>query len=117
MPFEPSLPSPVSLDDFRCPTCGARQALADTCRRCKCDLSLVVAVQQRRQTLRRQCLLRLGQQRGEAAVHAAEELHALAPDADSTRLLAIAHLACGDWAHALKMLVIPCRESVGTVRG
>ena len=43
--------------------------------------------------------------KGEAAVQAAEELHALAPDADSTRLLAVAHLACGDYAQALKLLV------------
>ena len=113
--LSPATPAP--LDDFRCPTCGARQGLAETCRRCKCDLSLVVAVQRRRQTLRRQCLLRLRQQQGEAAVQAAEELHALAPDADSTRLLAVAHLACGDYAQALKMIGIACRESVCTVRG
>jgi hypothetical protein len=95
----------VPFQDFRCPTCGARQGLAETCRRCKCDLSLVVAVQRRRQTLRRQCLLRLGRQQGEAALQAAEELHALAPDADSTRLLAVAHLACGDYAYAMRTLM------------
>ena len=100
--FSPQIHAEV--DDFRCPTCGARQELMETCRRCKCDLSLVVAVQQRRQTLRRQCLQRLAHQQNEAAVQAAEELHALAPDADSTRLLAVAHLACGDYAQALKLL-------------
>lgn len=104
MPFEPSLPAPVALDDFRCPTCGARQVLADTCRRCKCDLSLVVAVQRRRRALRRQCLQRLGQQQTAAAVQAAEELYALAPDADSTRLLAVTQLASGDFPRALQTL-------------
>ena len=101
---DPNSSTTVPLDDFRCPTCGARQALAETCRRCKCDLSLVVAVQRRRHTLRRQCLQRLRKRQGWAAVQAAEELHALAPDADSTRLLAVAHLACGDYAQALKLL-------------
>ena len=46
MDQEPSPATQAPLDDFRCPTCGARQGLAETCRRCKCDLSLVVAVQQ-----------------------------------------------------------------------
>lgn len=104
MDLEPNPATHPPLDDFRCPTCGARQGLAEICRRCKCDLSLVVVVQRRLQTLRQQCLLQLGQQQGEAAVQAAEELHALAPDADSTRLLAVARLACGDYAQALKML-------------
>jgi len=97
-------PPPASFADFRCPTCGARQVLTDTCRRCKCDLSLVVALHRRRVTLRRQCLQRLGRQQGSAAVRAAEELHALAPDADSTRLLAVARLASGDFAGALRTL-------------
>lgn len=105
MDQDPSLAPQAPLDGFRCPTCGARQGLAETCRRCKCDLSLIVAVQRRRQTLRRQCLQRLHQQQGQAAVQAAEELHALAPDAASIRLLAVAHLACGDYAHALRTLV------------
>jgi hypothetical protein len=75
--------------------------LAEICRRCKCDLSLVVAVQRRRQTLRRQCLHRLREQQGEAALQAAEELYAWSPDTDSKRLLAVAQLACGDYIHAL----------------
>jgi hypothetical protein len=105
MEQDPSPATQAPLEDFRCPTCGARQGLTETCRRCKCDLSLVVAVQRRRHTLRRQCLQRLRQRHGRAAVQAAEELHALAPDADSARLLAVAHLACGDYAQALKLLV------------
>ncbi len=106
MDLESTPASQAPPGDFRCPTCGARQELMETCRRCKCDLSLVVAVQQRRQMLRRQCLQRLAHQQNDAAVQAAAELHALAPDADSTRLLAVAHLASGDYAHALQMLAI-----------
>jgi hypothetical protein len=79
--------------------------LADVCRRCKCDLSLVAAVHRRREMLRRQCLRRLGSQQAEAAVPTAEQLHTLAPDADSARLLAVAHLLCGDYPRALRTLV------------
>jgi hypothetical protein len=91
--------------DFRCPTCGARQALDDICRRCRCDLSLVVAIHRRRTLLRRQCLLCIRRQQPEAALLAAEQLHALAPDADSARLLGIAHLLDGDFTHALQTLI------------
>jgi hypothetical protein len=117
MDQEPSPATQAPLDEMCCPTCGARQAVAEICRRCKCDLSLVVAVQRRRQTLRRQCLRWLARQQGQAAIQAAEELHALAPDADSTRLLAVAHLASGDYAHALGMLMTACGASVAAARG
>jgi len=99
-------PIPASAShDFRCPTCGARQGLGDICRRCKCDLSLVVAVHRRREVLRRQCLRWLGSRQAEAALPTAEQLYALAPDADSARLLAVAQLACGDYPRALRTLV------------
>lgn len=98
------LQAPAANNDFRCPTCAARQTLADVCRRCKCDLSLVVAVHHRRDALRRQCLRLLRQQQPEAALRAAEQLHALAPDADSNRLLAVAHLMCGQYSHALRIV-------------
>lgn len=94
-------PSSADSNGFRCPTCGARQDLSPTCRRCKCDLSLVVAAHRRRQALRRQCLLEIGRRRGPAARQAADELYRLAPDADSARLLAVAHLLCGDYVGAL----------------
>lgn len=98
-------PLPTSvLGELRCPTCGARQVVADVCRRCKCDLSLVVAAHRRRNELRTQCLAELRRHRPESALRAAGELHALAPDADSTRLLAIAHLLHGDYAAAVQML-------------
>lgn len=93
------------LDPFRCPTCGARQELADVCRRCKCDLSLVVAVHRRRAVLYRRCLRHLGQEPPRAALRAAQQLHALAPDAASARLLGVAQLQCGDFPRALQTLL------------
>lgn len=104
-PMPQNLPPLGEPDNFRCPTCGARQELAEVCRRCKCDLSLVVAVHRRRALLYRQCLWRLGQQQPRAALLAAQQLHALAPDAASARLLDIAHLQCGDFPRALQILL------------
>ena len=105
MDQEPSPATQAPLDDMRCPTCGARQALAEICRRCKCDLSLTVAAHRRRSQLRTRCLVQLRAGQPDAALRAANELHALAPDADSIRLLAIAHLLHGDYAAAVRTLV------------
>jgi len=90
--------------ELRCPTCGARQGWADICRRCKCDLSLVVAAHRRRRQLRAQCLGWMRSHRPDAALRTASELHALAPDADSLRLLAVARLLHGSHADALQTL-------------
>ncbi len=98
---ESSATKPAS-DEFRCPTCGARQSWADVCRRCKCDLSLVVAGHRRRSSLRDEYLIQLRRQRADEAVRAANELHALAPDDESLRLRAVAHLLRGDFAAALQ---------------
>mgnify|MGYP001084846287 CR=1 FL=1 len=99
----PPAPEPAP-DDFRCPTCGARQGWSDVCRRCKCDLSLAVAAHRRRSQLRTRCLAQLRAGQLEAALRAAGELHALAPDADSLRLLAVARLLQGDYAAAIETL-------------
>ncbi len=90
--------------ELQCPTCGARQGWADICRRCKCDLSLVVAAHRRRRQLRAQCLGWMRSHRLDAALRTASELHALAPDADSLRLLAVARLLHGSYAGALQTL-------------
>ena len=40
----PEPPKPVGAPpSFQCPTCGAAQSPSPECRRCRCDLSLVVA--------------------------------------------------------------------------
>ena len=104
MDQDPFLPPAGVPDEFRCPTCGAQQVWADVCRRCKCDLSLVVAAHRRRHQLRAGCLDELRRQRPDAALRTASALHTLAPDADSARLLAVAHLLHGDYAAAVQVL-------------
>ncbi|NLF70444.1 MAG: hypothetical protein GX575_15535 [Candidatus Anammoximicrobium sp.] len=99
----PPAPEPAP-GQFRCPTCGARQDWSDVCRRCKCDLSLTVAAHRRRSQLRTRCLAHLRADRLDAALSAATELHALTPDDDATRLLAVARLLHGDYAAALQLL-------------
>ena len=104
MDQEPPPAQEAASHEFRCPTCGARQSWADVCRRCKCDLTLAVAAQRRRSVLRARCLVQLRARQPGAALRAASELHALAPDADSLRLLAVSHLLHGDYAAAVQTL-------------
>lgn len=90
-------------DELRCPTCGARQVWSDTCRRCKCDLSLVHQVQRRLRTLRRRCLSQLRDQQLEASLDTAKQCCELSAEAANTRLLALCHLLNGNWAMALEL--------------
>lgn len=92
----------VSWDLLRCPTCGARQAWADTCRRCKCDLRLLRAAAGAFERHRRLCLQLLNSGAPEAALRHARSCHRLNPCTESNRLLAICHLLRGDWADAYK---------------
>jgi hypothetical protein len=85
---------------LRCPCCRATGLVGVACRRCKADLSPLLAVQ-----ARRDWLLATGwdaAQDGDldqttAAVHEAESLHA---DADTARLRALVALLSGDYAEA-----------------
>jgi hypothetical protein len=95
MPIHPS-------DDIRCPTCGARQAWADTCRRCKCDLRLLRSAVAAYDRHRRICLQLLHVGDPELALHHAQRCHRLAPDGESNRLMSVCHLLRGDWAAALR---------------
>jgi hypothetical protein len=87
----------------RCPTCRALQPWSDTCRRCRADFRLLRACAAAYRQDRRACLehLRAGSPR--AALHAARRCHALRPDAESRRLLALAALQAGDWATAAEL--------------
>jgi hypothetical protein len=67
-------------------------------------LSLAVAAHRRRSLLRARCLVQLRAGQPGAALRAASELHTLAPDADSIRLLAVARLLHGDYAAAAHTL-------------
>ncbi|MGA2255373.1 MAG: hypothetical protein ABSG53_11975, partial [Thermoguttaceae bacterium] len=82
--------------------CRATQAWSDTCRRCRCDLQLLRQANQARRQARRKALLDLRDGRWADAHRAALAYHALAPGADSRRLLAVCCLLAGDFAEAVK---------------
>ena len=93
------MPSPSQVE-MRCPTCGARQTWAETCRRCKCDLSLLRAAAGAYEQHRRRCLENLLGAMFEKALAHAKSCHSLKPDAESFRLMALAQLGCRNWAGA-----------------
>ena len=95
-------PRPAT-DTMRCPTCGARQEWSDSCRRCKCDLTLVRPLLQHRQRLRRAVLQALRDGRFADALTAAEHAYALQRDEDARRLLAVAQLLTGRYAAAVAL--------------
>lgn len=96
------IPMPYRRDnELRCPTCGARQAPSDTCRRCKSDLRLLVAALETYEEHRRASLANLGAGRLDAALRHARRCHELRPGPESYRLLALCRLVVGDWPEAM----------------
>jgi hypothetical protein len=89
---------------MRCPTCGAQQEWSDTCRRCKCDLSLVRPLLQYRQRLRRVCVQALREGRPADALTAAERVYALQHDEGTRRLLAVTRLIAGRYRAAIALI-------------
>ena len=89
---------------LRCPTCNASQDWSDVCRRCKCDLSLMVALLRRRERLQDACrrALRAGQY--EEARRSALACLAISSDPDTLRLLAVSCLASGRTASAVRVV-------------
>jgi hypothetical protein len=87
----------------RCPTCRASQEWSSTCRRCKCDLELLRAVDLSYNFNRRRCLMALHEDRLHEARRLARHCHWLRPSADSRRLLALCALLGGEWANALAL--------------
>ena len=87
---------------MRCPTCGADQEWADTCRRCRCDLRLLRAASMAYGGHRRECLSSLQNGSIENARYHAQRSHELLPNAESSRLLAICHLMSERWLDAIQ---------------
>jgi len=88
---------------MRCPTCNAEQAWSDTCRRCKCDLTLLRIAAQACAGRRRRSLQLLRAGRLSEALYQAHRCYAQCPDARSARLLAVCHLVCGNWTQAIAL--------------
>ncbi len=95
--------SDASLDhSLICPVCRAAQAWSDSCRRCRCDLSLLRRADAACRQARRQALLDLRDGRWAQAQRAVRACYALQPAADSRRLLAVCCLLGGDFQQAVE---------------
>lgn len=85
----------------RCPACRAVQDWSEQCRRCKCDLTLVWRAALDWQRSRSLALDALWEGRPFEALDYARRAQAIANDAESARLVAVASLAAGDFAGAV----------------
>lgn len=94
---------PPPTETFRCPTCGAKQAEDRTCRRCKCDLTLVVATRRQARRLHQQCLEALRGDDLPLAAQRAQARYNITPDETSRRLLAVVQLLQGNYRQALSL--------------
>ena len=89
-------------DVFRCPTCDARQpALAAECRRCRCDLRLVLAIRRNARELHTNCLNSLACGHGTQALKFARRRYELCPDEISRRLVTVALLSLDRFAESV----------------
>ena len=96
--------STESTAKLRCPTCGATQVWSDTCRRCRCDLSLLHDALRGVGQLRRACLAALGDGRYDEAVEAALGCCRLDARPENRHLLAMAEFYRGRFATAVHLV-------------
>ena len=87
---------------MRCPTCGADQEWADSCRRCRCDLRLLRTARAAYLRHRRECLTCFENGWIENARYHAHRSHELLPSAGSYRLLAICDFVRERWPEAIR---------------
>ena len=85
---------------MRCPVCKAENNSTPQCRRCKADLSLLVALEQRRARVLAEVAALLTRGGGKEALTAAEEVDWMRSDEESRRLLALARLMNREFAEA-----------------
>lgn len=85
---------------IRCPACKAENVQGPTCRRCKADLSLLFALEERRTWTLAEARRLLAAGRKDAADALAEEADWMRGDAESRRMLALTRLMRRDFAWA-----------------
>jgi hypothetical protein len=88
------IPEPSSMC---CPTCRAKQAWSDTCRRCGSDFTLLRRFAARARWYREQCLLAIHTSDDKTAADYARALYDLTPDASAAKLLAVCLVQIGDF--------------------
>lgn len=79
-----------------CPTCNASQDWSATCRRCRCDLTLLWESHRACENARRQALAALKKGHFQDAVRFAAKAYAWEPSDAAARLLAACHLYSGN---------------------
>jgi hypothetical protein len=85
-------------ETLNCPTCGAEQVWSDTCRRCKCDLALLVEALCLRDSLHQEILRHIQSGDVPRALTYARRRWELSPDEDAARLLAVCSALMGHFA-------------------
>jgi hypothetical protein len=93
--------TPSAPPDLRCPTCGARQAWTDTCRRCKSDLRLLRLAYDAYARHRRLSMNELDAGRLDSALRHALKCQELRPGSEARQLVAVCQLLRGDWQSAI----------------
>lgn len=84
-----------------CPVCKARNDQGPQCRRCKADLSLLFALDDRRQLLLTEARRHFAAGRWDEALAGARAADALRHGTDARQLEAVCHLLRGDHGRAL----------------
>jgi hypothetical protein len=91
---------------IRCPACRADNTQGPACRRCKADLSLLFALEARREELLGQARSFVAAGQWPQARQAAEEADGLRRDEESLKLVALTALLCRDFHQAWRSYAI-----------
>ena len=86
---------------MRCPVCRAENVEEATCRRCRADLTLLVALEEARRAALAKAARAAATGDAAGTLTNAEMAHRLRADADSACYLALGHLLNRDFAQAL----------------
>jgi hypothetical protein len=87
-------------ESITCPVCRARVESGPQCRRCKADLSLLFALETRREAVLIQARRLLAAERPDEALALAQGAEQLRRGEDARRLITVAHLLRRDLAAA-----------------
>jgi hypothetical protein len=88
---------------LRCPVCKAENAQGTTCRRCKADLSMLFALERKRERAIIAARVELTAGRWSEARAQARTADHLRHDEESQELLALTALLCGDFHEARRL--------------
>jgi hypothetical protein len=82
---------------LRCPVCKAENSTGPACRRCKADLSMLFALEEKRDRLLAEARTAVAVGDGREALSAALAANGLRREKDSLKLVAVAALLCRDF--------------------